>query len=913
MNKRPGFIITIVVFIAALVGFYFYLKKQQNPDIQPLNAVPVNTALLVDIKKPSKFFRTTYQKSIVLNKLKELKKVRGLNQNITFLDSIFQENSKVNVLFKEKPLLISVHDVGKNDYNTLFIMPLSGRFEANQLFKTIETEWGSKFTITSERYNQVKIYKISTSKSKFYYSYTNGLLLGSTSEILIEDGIRQAESKHSLLNDNGLARLIETSGNHSEANVYLQLEYFQKFLHQIISPSYLKNNLFNQVGDWVELDLNTKNQTILFNGFSYSKPNENRLVNLFKGQEPQQIKFLKFIPVEAEGFLGYGISNYGLFVEQLKSYMSKNDQLERFTVNRQKLIETFGSTLESNLADVFSGEIAQISMPTGESLFYIRTEGYRDAKEFIEEAIGNYCKNNGIRINEFKKEYAIDEESVFPIYKMPLDKLPTRIFGPHFRACEANYATVFDDYLIFGDSYKSVSKVIYDNVLQKTLAYDGAFTQYSNYLATKVNFFAFISLIGTGNNIEKRLTKPAFSFFKDHQESLRDFYALGWQFSNENELCYNNLLIRHQPLNTLKAATEWETRLDTVIGLKPELVINHYTKEKEILVQDEKHNIYLINKSGRVIWKKNIEGAIMGEVFQVDYYKNGKYQYLFNTENKIHLLDRNGNFVNRYPIKLPEKAAAPMSVFDYENRKNYRLFLPLKNNKVIAYDIEGKLITGFNFSGTDNEIIAPVQYVRNNSKDYIIVTDKSRIYLLDRRGKARANPKIQFEPSKNNTFTYQPGNSNRAGRLVRTDNKGTIYYIYFDGRVEEREMQECTENHFFAVEDVTGDKINDFIFVDENTLSVYGLTGNKIFKKKFNTSIVHPPAFYRFSSNENYIGITEASEGVIYLINGEGEISEGFPLPGKTRFSIGFLEPGSGRFNLIVGGNEYYLYNYKLN
>lgn len=913
MNKRPGFIITVIVFIAALVGFYVYLKKQQNPDVRPINAVPMNAALVIELKKPDKFFRTTYKKNVVLNQLKSLGKLSELNEQITRLDTLFQTNDKVNKLFKDKSLLLSVHDIGKNEFHPLFAISLSGRFEANQVFKSIEGAWGSQYEITSDRYNQVKVYKITKKGRSFFYAYNNGLLLGSSSELLIEDAIRQAESEHGLLSDNGLNRLMETAGDHSEANIYIQFEYFQKYLSTIFSSSYLDKMAVNQVSDWIELDLNAKSQTILLNGFSYSNSDEKRLTNLFKGQNPQQIKFLKFIPVEAESFLGYGLSNYSLFVENLKTYMDKDGQLERFIVNRKKVEETFGKNIEQDLSNIFAGEVAQITMPNDEALVYIKTEGYRDAKEFVEKALIYYCANFGGEVKQLKQDYVIDNESIFPIYKLPLDYLPARLFGPQFKNCEANFVTVFDDYIILGDTYKSLSKVIYNNVLQKTLAYDGAFTQYANFLATKVNFFGFMSLVGTGNNIEHRLTSEAYAYYKKHKEALRNFYAVGWQFSNENKLCYNNLLIRYQPSNTLKAATEWETRLDTVISLKPELMVNHYTKEKEILVQDEKHNIYLINRLGRVLWKTNIDGAIMGEVFQVDYYKNGKLQYLFNTNSKIYLLDRNGNFVERYPVKLPDKAVAPLAVFDYDKRKNYRLFVPLANKKVIAYNIEGKHITGFAFSGTDNEIIAPVQYVRNNNKDYIIVTDKSRIYLLDRQGNIRANPKIQFKPSKNNIFAYQSGNSNRPGRLVRTDSKGTIYYVYFDGKVEEKNIIELSEEHFFAVEDVTGDRINDFVFVDENMLYVYGLTGNKLFKTKFSSTIKHAPAFYRFSSAKNYIGITEADEGKIFLIDGKGNIADGFPLPGKTRFSIGFLEPGSGRFNLIVGGNEYYLYNFNLN
>lgn len=913
MNKRPGFIVIVIVFVIAIVGFYIFLKEQQNPGLKPISAVPINSSIIIDIKKPVKFYSEIAQKNSVFKKLKHLVKVGAWNSQMSLIDSLIHKNPKLLQLFSENSLLLSFHDVGNKEFYSLYIVSVGGRYESNQILKSIEVEWAEGYTIASERYNQAKIYELSKGDQSFFYSYHNGLLLGSRSEILLEDAIRQSESTTNLLNSEGLQRLMETSGDHAEANVYIQFKYFQDFLSKVISASFLKNQSIKQIGDWIELDLNLKNQTLLFNGFAFADDDANRFMNLFQGQTPQNIKFLKFIPAGSEGFFGFGISNYALYKQHLRKYMDQLGQIDRYEINHKQVRNAFGENAEKELEQIFQNELAQVSLPDESTLFYIKTTGFRDASEILNKWLAHYCKKNNQKLSQYKSNFSIDAESVFPIYKMPIEYLPTRLFGPFFKSCKGLYATVFDDYIIFGDSKNGVSRTIYNNVLQKTLAFDGGFTQFSDYLSSKVNFFSYISLSGTDKILKSRMSSPAFSYYKKNQELFRDFYAVAWQFAAENNFYYNNILFRHQPSNTLKAATEWETRLDTVIAFKPELMVNHYTKEKEIFVQDENNNVYLINHSGRVLWKKSIEAPIMGEVFQVDYYKNGKFQYLFGTKTKLHLLDRNGNFVERYPIKLPAEASAPLAVFDYEKRKNYRLFIPLVNKKVKVYDVEGKIISGFKFKGTDNDIIAPVQYVRNNKKDYIIITDESRIYLLDRKGNTRAKLKKQIKPSLNNTFEYQPGNNTRPGRLVRTGVDGTVYYIYFDGTVEEKQIQKCSANHYFNVEDVTGDRVNDFIYIDGKEFSVYNLAGKKLYDYKFSTIIKHNPSFYRFSAGKTFVGITEAESRKIYLFDTKGKILDGFPLPGKTRFSIGFLEPGSGRFNLIVGGNEYYLYNFKLN
>ena len=52
----------------------------------------------------------------------------------------------------------------------------------------------------------------------------------------------------------------------------------------------------------------------------------------------------------------------------------------------------------------------------------------------------------------------------------------------------------------------------------------------------------------------------------------------------------------------------------------------------------------------------NTKIVFTGDVHQIDLYKNGKLQLLFNTQSKLHLIDRNGNNVEQFPIGLVAKA-----------------------------------------------------------------------------------------------------------------------------------------------------------------------------------------------------------------------------------------------------------------
>ena len=109
------------------------------------------------------------------------------------------------------------------------------------------------------------------------------------------------------------------------------------------------------------------------------------------------------------------------------------------------------------------------------------------------------------------------------------------------------------------------------------------------------------------------------------------------------KLLYSNILpLRTEEVEQKQAQIMWQTRLDARMSMKPAIVVNHNTGERELFVQDEGNTIYLINDVGRILWKLPIEGRINSEVYQVDMFKNGKLQYLFSTPSHLYLIARNG-------------------------------------------------------------------------------------------------------------------------------------------------------------------------------------------------------------------------------------------------------------------------------
>ena len=457
-----------------------------------------------------------------------------------------------------------------------------------------------------------------------------------------------------------------------------------------------------------------------------------------------------------------------------------------------------------------------------------------------------------------------------------------------------------------------LSRVIYQNVLQKTFISDPVYKEMSEYLSNRSNITFFFRPYPYVDYRRDELNKKASDRLDGMELFLRRIPGVVVQYSSEGDMFYHSISCRYTSQIREKALTVWESLMDSVAITKPALAINHNTREKEIFVQDASNKIYLINSTGRILWEQKLEGPLIGEMHQVDFYKNGKLQYLFNTAGKLHLIDRNGNYVERFPVTLRAEASAPLALFDYDNSRDYRIFIPGKDRKIYLYNIEGNLVTGWKFGKTESLVSVPPQHFRIGQKDYILVKDRTRAYFLDRKGKERIRPKERVVFSGENQFTLDMNIMEERPRWISTDTSGCVKAGYLDGTVSTLLDQKLDEDHFFRMQDMDKDGVPDFVFAEGDELKAVKQDGTRLFSFRVRGHISEMPDIYKFSTADIKIGITDRSRNRIYLINADGSLYEGFPLEGTTRFSIGYFAGSDSRFNLIVGSASNFLYNYSI-
>ena len=908
-----GVILTIC--ISVIIGVIF-IYSGTKAGSNPITIIPQDAAYVMRLNGLGIIEKIGSEKTTVWNDLKSLNMFQDLSGEAKALDSLVKVNSDIDEIVADKDIYLSGHYSGGKNINHLALFSVPSTVTIKTISRFLETDAKTKISnLSTRKYEGKTIFSISLKSSRiFYLSLCNGVIMLSGSPVLIEDAIRQSTLTESLLSDAEFAEMIRTTGKNKDANLFIDFQQVGKLSSILAENSYVNSfRNYKNLGSWSELDINIKSDLLLLNGFTAQEAGmENSFFSSITGDKPVRLEIAKVLPASTSSFLAFGISSpkdgYNAYIEYLKVC----DKHARYQANLKNLNTKYGVDFEKFFLELIDNELALVSKEitsTADVANYvlIKCKSGTDAEKQLLELTEKIA---GVNEAARTESYSPDRSIHINIHKLPIYPLFGRLLGDLFNVFEECYLTVVDNYIVVAGSYEHASQLAYDFILQKTLENDEVYRDFSENLSMKSYALCYVNLSNTQHFFNKYLSNSFKEDWNTNKSNFSNVQGLGFQVSEVSSMPYINIFLKHFGNYRGKPKTVWQSLLDTTLSSKPSFVVNHYNKQNEIFIQDDKNNVYLINQAGRVLWSFKLTEKINSEIYQVDYFKNGKLQLLFSTENHIHLLDRNGNNVEKYPIRLRSKATAGVSLFDYDKNRNYRLFIPCEDKQVYAYSLDGSILSGWEFKGADHVIQSPIKHFRVTDKDFIVFGDAHKTYILNRKGKERVIVKESISKSINNEYYLSNTGDVSTAYLITTDSKGNLIKIYFDGNVEKSEVAKLSTDHYFDYKDINGDGRSDYIFLDNNTLMVRDHSNAELFTTNFESTITQRPVYYHFSHNNRKIGLVSEMDEKIFLVNNNGELYKNFPLEGKTLFSIGYFDLTSSKFNLIVGGRNNFLYNY---
>lgn len=473
---------------------------------------------------------------------------------------------------------------------------------------------------------------------------------------------------------------------------------------------------------------------------------------------------------------------------------------------------------------------------------------------------------------------------------LPNIKLP---FAPQW--VKTAYAAQLSQHVkVYAASFDAIAKLIDDYVADDRLITSAHFRPLETYVSD-ASYTLIIKpealKFGSGNLLSQAITAPINTLIYQSFEELplQQFHSLS--------------ILHHQEIKDI-APIAWETKLDTAINAGPWWFNNHYTKEDEILVQDAKNQLYLIDKAGRILWKKHIKEPINNTVFVVDAFGNGKLQAAFTTTNALHIIDRNGNELSGFPVTLDDGCAAPPLCVRYNNKGDFR-FICHNGNKLHNIDAEGKPVKGWNKFELSKGLIGRVNYLYYAGKDYLIALDGTqKVHILDRSGKVRL-PSFQIDTAVHELYLLE-GKRFEECRFVGHDDYGNIFSYSLSGKEEQ-------ENLLPVGRDVglLANSNNDFRYITIKHDRIVALNKERDVRLDYLMPEPMDLNIRWINREKDWIGVQNITKDALYILDLKGRLIDKMPLKAIGHGTIISLGDQSGSA-CVVPMNSTVIAAYKL-
>ena len=705
-------------------------KKDSNNNIT--QAIPTSSDLIIKFHDINQI----NQKIKNFKWWNELQLTPLLKENLQILNMLNQRVN-INEIFYNKTIYLSSMLVGEEKYNFLVLTSMSDiQAKSNKLMRMIHSSDNNPKNYDGVQINNIKFNIENVGEKNIFFAIQDNIFILSFSEIIIQESIRQINTKTDLFKIEPIYKLDKNLPKYSDLNILVKTRFLEKQIGQ--------QNIFLNSDTWSWFDVELEKNNILLNGVTNRGNIKYLEGNQYSDSKKSNIE--NILPRHIKGFYRYQINS---------------------TLDLNEVVNTISHGAHEN--------IYHLSYNT-----WYPTEinvGYHDNKFLKKSYIVFKPNKKNICINHLQKEgiLELEEYSDYEIKRINLKNMPSNDWLNKITSdWKDAYYILIDGYIALSSEKRKIKSLINNIESNQTIGQSNALNIINDKLGNKSHTSFYLN-------------------FQDHDQKWKQTFNSIVSKNIASEDYFFNSIILLSENNVVTNPTKWIANLDSETNYQPQFVLNHYTKLFEIITQDVENNIYLINPEGSVLWKKQIGNSILGKIHQIDRYRNNKLQYLFSTEDSLYLIDRNGHDVAPFPIKTKKQISQPIALFDYDKNRKYRILVTM-DNELNMYNAEGKPISGWGFLDTKSSITATPEHYQIFNKDYIIISEKNgTTHLLNRKGEHRALLNNKLNRS-NQRLNLVKGTSLSESKLITMNEQGQVISLSLNGSIDTMQVQNLNQN-----------------------------------------------------------------------------------------------------------------------
>ena len=590
--------------------------------------------------------------------------VKGPLRGFKFTDALAAELESGSLhSFSSTSMVVSLHYGGK--MNPLYI------FDAGQASSEPSEDAAALMSFASELGMASQFVDCSKASDGTRSIARHSVVLISDTETLVKSSVRHLAEPISVMYAGGFADASQSaSGN----NLVFVANHSAKTLMPVaLAKSRSKYSPFiANLAQWTVIEIEKSDATGAYAAISavYDDDASDYMTVLEKSQ-PAVSKLSQVLPSFTVSAVSLPMKNTDSYIDAYQSFMDSKQALQNYRKKQRELASRAGISPEDFVKRLDVKEVAKASFVLGKSLAEVNLLriGREDTLIFV-----------GTDNKSFK-------QYVPATHAWPYASFAASVFGDMFQLKDESCFTYMNGWIISG-SMQAVEMYVKDKVLEYNLTEYMANAGQKDMLATEASLVAYFSLGEYPAGHKDIFANPVAEALKPLYQDCDYCPAVLAVTKGKNSMVGRLKVPRLEMMKSKAPQAERDTTI--VIPQGPFKVKNSATGKTNLLYQNEHGAICLKEEDGKGLWGVPFKEKMCGAVGEVDYYANGKIQFVFAAGSKIYIIDRLGNYVNGFPIDLGKEILLGPDVYDFNKKKAYNILVLHKDFTVDMYNLKGK-------------------------------------------------------------------------------------------------------------------------------------------------------------------------------------------------------------------------------
>lgn len=500
--------------------------------------------------------------------------------------------------------------------------------------------------------------KVAAVKAGLKLKEKDGFVIASRSETFVNASARNLEEGTSIMGSGSLRAILDKVSG--PAVLLLNHSHAPKITDVYFSPKIRRKAGFaKDLAPWSAWAIAVpEKESVSIKGISAEGEATGSWFKALKGHGDQDALYAEALPYFASSAISFPIEDISATLQDQRAYMDGIGRLNAFT-KALKARPNKDITTEEWLRSLQPKELVKASFRAEDGV-----------------------KHEVILVRSAKDLKAVKESS------NPYRGCLAAVFGDVFNVQDSVSSTINGKWTVFGD-LPSVQAFQEKDFLQYTLKDRMADAS----IQQPRGFVAYGSL-GDEPAIISDVLSPRLGGRIEAFAKGAGYAPAIVSASLSGELPAISVRIEKRALKGTKVQVlERDTTVVIPAGYFP--VKNHSTGKINHLYQNSHGAICLNDENGKGVWGIPFKGTLCGRVQSIDYFANGKIQYLFASGNKLYLLDRLGHWVNGFPVTLPKEVLLGPDAYDFTGAGGYTVMVLHKDNTLERYNLHGKKPEGW--------------------------------------------------------------------------------------------------------------------------------------------------------------------------------------------------------------------------